>query len=89
MAIDSSNACASIGAFACHDLRSFLWSRQSADGFYLLAQKRFEEARDCYLRALEIDPDYSIARKRLADVERVIAIQDEDPGEQTPPAEAS
>lgn len=41
-------------------------------GGYLIAQKRYEEARDCYLRALEIDPDYSIAKKRLADVERVI-----------------
>jgi len=42
-------------------------------GGYLLAQKRYEEARDSYLRALEIDPDYSIAKVRLADVERLIA----------------
>jgi hypothetical protein len=29
------------------------------------------------LRSLEIDPEYSIAKKRLADVERVIATQGE------------
>ena len=46
-------------------------------GGCLLAQKRYEEARDCYLRAIEIDPDYSIAKKRLADVERVIKNQGE------------
>ncbi|HWL51685.1 MAG TPA: tetratricopeptide repeat protein [Chthoniobacteraceae bacterium] len=41
-------------------------------GGYLLAQKRFAEARDCYLRALEIDPQYLIAKTRLADVELAI-----------------
>ena len=44
-------------------------------GGRLLARKRFEEARDCYLRALQIDPDYTIARKRLEDVELVLASQ--------------
>ena len=46
-------------------------------GGYLLAQRRYVEARDCYLRSLEIDPEYSIAKKRLVDVERVIATQGE------------
>jgi tetratricopeptide (TPR) repeat protein len=46
-------------------------------GGCLLAQRRYVEARDCYLRSLEIDPEYSIAKKRLADVERVIATQGE------------
>lgn len=44
-------------------------------GGHLLAQRRYTEARDCYLRALEIDPNYSIAKKRLADVELVIKNQ--------------
>ena len=55
-------------------------------GGYLLAQKRYEEARDCYLRALEIDPDYSIAKKRLADVERVITSRGEQAGADQPTA---
>ena len=41
-------------------------------GGYLLAHKRYEEARDCYLKALEIDSDYSIAKDRLSDVERIL-----------------
>lgn len=49
-------------------------------GGYLVVQKRYQEARDCYLRALEIDPNYSAARKRLADVDRVLAIQGEQGG---------
>jgi tetratricopeptide (TPR) repeat protein len=45
-------------------------------GGYLLAQKRFEEARDCYLEALKIDPDYSIAKERLEDVECILKDKD-------------
>jgi len=41
-------------------------------GGYLLAQKRYDEARECYLRALEVDPEYSIAGKRLEDLDRVL-----------------
>lgn len=41
-------------------------------GGYLLAQRRYIESRDCYLKALEIDPDYSIAQARLADLDRII-----------------
>lgn len=40
-------------------------------GGYLVAQSKYEEARTCYLRALEIDPDYEIAKKRLADLDRL------------------
>jgi len=42
-------------------------------GGYLLRQGNYEEARDCYLKALEIDPEYTLAIKRLADVERINA----------------
>lgn len=42
-------------------------------GGYLLSHKRYYDAADCYRRALEIDPDYQIARKRLEDVELIIA----------------
>lgn len=38
-------------------------------GGYLLAQKRYDEARECYERAIEIDPDYEIAKKRLDDLD--------------------
>ena len=41
-------------------------------GGYLLSQKRYEEARDCYRRALAIDPDYEIAKKRLSDVDKIL-----------------
>lgn len=44
-------------------------------GGYLLALRRFVEARDCYVRALEIDPDYGIARTRLEDVSRILALE--------------
>lgn len=42
-------------------------------GGFLLAQRRYREARECYVQALQIDPDYSSAKKRLADVDRVLA----------------
>ena len=42
-------------------------------GGYLLSAKRYEDAADCYRKALEIDPDYQIARERLADVNLIIA----------------
>lgn len=46
-------------------------------GGYLLAERRCEEARGCYVRALEIDPEYELAKKRLADVERILALNSE------------
>lgn len=41
-------------------------------GGYLLSAKRYCEAADCYRRALDIDPDYDIARDRLNDVELIL-----------------
>lgn len=46
-------------------------------GGYLLSQKKFVEAKECYIKALELDPNYEIAEKRLEDVERVLAFTDE------------
>jgi tetratricopeptide (TPR) repeat protein len=43
-------------------------------GGYLLVQKKYEEARDCYKRALEIDPNYAIARTKLEDIEKVLEL---------------
>jgi len=37
-----------------------------------LAQERFDEARECYLKALEIDPDYELAKESLSDVQHVL-----------------
>ena len=41
-------------------------------GGYLLSDKRYREAADCYRRTIAIDPDYSIARERLSDVELIL-----------------
>jgi tetratricopeptide (TPR) repeat protein len=41
-------------------------------GGVLLAEKRFQEAVDCYERALEIDPECEIARDRLKDVQLIL-----------------
>jgi len=41
-------------------------------GGYLLSAERYREAADCYRKALEIDPEYEIARVRLKDVELII-----------------
>ncbi len=43
-----------------------------------MAMRRFEEARACYHRALEIDPDYEIAKERLEDVERILRLPPRD-----------
>ena len=45
-------------------------------GGYLLAQKKHDEARGCYLHALEIDPDYRIAKSRLEDLDRLLKYQE-------------
>ena len=42
-------------------------------GGYLLSDKRYHDAADCYRKALEIDPNYQIAKQRLEDVELIIA----------------
>ncbi|HWB04721.1 MAG TPA: tetratricopeptide repeat protein [Verrucomicrobiales bacterium] len=44
-------------------------------GGYLLAMCRYSEARDCYLKALEIDPNYSIAITRLEDVSQILELK--------------
>ena len=41
-------------------------------GGYLLSLKRYSEAKECYQKAIELDPDYDIAYKRLADVNRTL-----------------
>ena len=41
-------------------------------GLVLRAQGRFEEARKCFLKAIEIDNEYEDAREALKDVESVI-----------------
>jgi tetratricopeptide (TPR) repeat protein len=41
-------------------------------GGYLLSQMRYAEAKECYQKAIELDPDYDIAYQRLADVNRVL-----------------
>jgi len=46
-------------------------------GGYLLAQKKYDEARRCYVRAIEIDPDYEIAKSRLDDLDRLLKYQGE------------
>ena len=42
-------------------------------GGYLLSTGDYKEARECYQMSLSIDPNYSIAKKRLEDVELVLA----------------
>jgi tetratricopeptide (TPR) repeat protein len=44
-------------------------------GGYLLVQRRYQEALDCFRRALEIDPDYEIAKQRLNDIESILLLQ--------------
>ena len=41
-------------------------------GGYLLSQKRYAEAKECYQKAIEMDPDYDVAYQRLADVNRTL-----------------
>jgi len=41
-------------------------------GGYLLSLRQYREAAECYRKALEIDPDYEIAKERLSDVELIL-----------------
>jgi tetratricopeptide (TPR) repeat protein len=41
-------------------------------GGYLLSARRYQEAADCYRRAIELDPTYEIAKVRLHDVELIL-----------------
>jgi tetratricopeptide (TPR) repeat protein len=42
-------------------------------GGYLLSDQRYDDAADCYRKALEMDPDYQLARQRLEDVVLIVA----------------
>lgn len=44
-------------------------------GGYLLSNQQYPEAADCYRKALKIDPDYELAKERLADVELILECQ--------------
>lgn len=43
-------------------------------GGYLLSDLQYEEARECYVKALEIDPDYTMAKKRLRDIDLILGL---------------
>jgi tetratricopeptide (TPR) repeat protein len=45
-------------------------------GGKLLALKRYQEAAEAYREALRIDPDYELAKRRLLDIELLLAHQD-------------
>ncbi len=64
-------------AIECSDSEGCIDEAHFNRGGYLLGLKRYEEARESYRKALEIDPDYKIARQRLADVERILDCPDE------------
>ena len=42
-------------------------------GLVLRTQGRLDEAKDCFVRALELEPEYDRAREALEDVEKAIA----------------
>ena len=69
-ALDRSEALAR-KAVACND--DFLDEACFNLAGTLLSQGRYEEAREFYVKALEIDPEYDIAAKRLEDVDLVLA----------------
>src|SRR5262249_30511513 len=43
-------------------------------GLVLRALERYAEARDCFQRALKLDPKYKKVRRELADIERVLKL---------------
>jgi tetratricopeptide (TPR) repeat protein len=44
-------------------------------GCYQVANRNYEEARRCFLMALELTPDYAQAKVRLKDVEQVLLLR--------------
>jgi tetratricopeptide (TPR) repeat protein len=62
--------------------QTHLMATQCSDGYIdeayfnlggvYLAREQFEKAKECYQKALEIDPEYEMAQKRLTDVEQVL-----------------
>ncbi len=63
-----------------HYRRAIKCSEGSIDEAYfnlggvLLARKRYKEAINCYRKAIEIDPHYGIAKKRLKDAELALEV---------------
>ncbi len=44
-------------------------------GGVLLAQERYEEAAECYQKALTLDPNYKLAKLRLRDVNKILKLK--------------
>ena len=44
-------------------------------GGVLTAQERYKEAQQCYLRAIELCPDYKLAKLRLRDVNKILKMK--------------
>ena len=44
-------------------------------GGVLVAQARYEAAAECYQKAIELDPEYKLAKLRLRDVKKIIKIK--------------
>lgn len=40
-------------------------------GTYLASQRRFEDARDCFMKVCQLEPDHEFAREWLADLDQV------------------
>jgi tetratricopeptide (TPR) repeat protein len=61
--------------------KAIVCSAQSIDeahfnlGSILLARRRYQEAIKCYRKAIEIDPKYAIAKKRLRDAELALQLK--------------
>jgi len=47
---------------------------------YLLCQRRYDEALIYYEKALSIDPDFDLVKRRLVDLEKIKILQDEPAG---------
>ena len=44
-------------------------------GLILRAEERFEDACECFDKALELDPDYTIAKEARSDVLKVLQLK--------------
>ena len=54
-------------------------------GLVLRGQGRFEESRECLVRALELDPEYTAAQEALDDIQTAISYSSEGSLDQFPP----
>jgi len=54
-----------------HLFREDYQQPQNSLGVCLLMQRRFDEAEAAFRRALEIDPDYKLARKQLKQLKKI------------------